>query len=82
VLPADQNVAITVVVFNGILDTLRVITVARGVNGQTEIPGEGFDSLVGAVPGAIFSIRLISTEYSAHQYSERTHYWEMEKGLT
>ena len=52
-LPADQNVSAASVVVDNLGNALLVITVARGVNGDTQVSGQGLDGVERASPRAI-----------------------------
>jgi hypothetical protein len=58
VLPADQDVSWAVVVVDDISDTVLVITVAGGVDGNAEIFSERLNSLKRALTGTILDIRV------------------------
>ena len=45
VLPADQDVSAASVVVHDLSHTVLVVTVAGGVNGDTQIGGQGLDSV-------------------------------------
>jgi hypothetical protein len=47
-LPADKDIPIVIIVFNGIFHALRVVAVTRNVDFETEVVCEREDGLVGA----------------------------------
>lgn len=50
----DQNVSLAIVGVDGIGNTVGVVTVARQINVNAEIVGQGLDGVSGASTGAVW----------------------------
>lgn len=59
-LPADQNVAVSIIGLDSLLDTLLIGLVAGGVDGETQLFSEGLDSFIGAFARAIYTMKKVS----------------------
>lgn len=58
-LPANENVAVSVIGLHGILDTLLIGLVAGGIDGETQLFGEGLNGFVGTFARTIYTRRQV-----------------------
>ena len=57
--PANQNVSAAIVVLNQIIDTVRIVSVTRGIDCETKITREGLNSIQWTSARSAFGLSVL-----------------------